>query len=412
MIIIKRYYQTLLEEYLSFFPVVAIVGARQCGKTTLTQELAGNWTYFDLEKAADYDQIHRDPDLFLRLNTNQIIIDEAQLLPSLFPALRVAIDQNRNQKGRFIITGSSSPELLDSVSESLAGRIGIIELSPLLASEAFEIPESSSSFSQLFSSDSPREFIQSLKSNISIEQAHDYWFQGGYPEPWVQQNERFNELWFSQYFQTYVNRDLKRHFPKIDSQRFRLFLQLLAGLSGDIINYSNVARHLGISVPTARDYFHIAHHTFIWRTLWPYEKNVQKQITKHPKGFLRDTGILHQQLRLKDVNDLLNHPQMGHSWEGMVIEHILRSLDTTGTPYQAYHYRTKAGSEIDLILEGSFGTIPIEIKYTSQIKPMDLRGLKTFCEDHKLPLGIIINNHDKITWHTDNIVAIPFTYMM
>ena len=408
---IKRTSRALFFEYLKIFPVVAIIGPRQSGKTTLTQELPSEtWGFFDLEKGADFDMISRDPDLFLRLNPKQIVVDEAQILPELFPALRVAIDADRSTKGRFVITGSSSPELLGSISESLAGRIGIIELSPLTLSEVFDRADGADSFFNLFTGCAPQDVFENLQPQSSIQELHKYWLKGGYPELWLEQNPRFSEAWYPQYFQTFVTRDLRQYFPGIDPQRFGLFLQLLAGLSGDIINYSDVARHLGVSQPTARDYFHIAHHTFIWRTLWPYERNSQKRIVKHPKGYIRDSGLLHYQMRIQDEAHLLAHPKMGNSWEGMVIEQILRGLDARGVPYTPYHYRTKGGSEIDLILEGRFGIIPIEIKYASRIKKPALKALHTFCVDRQLPLGIIINNDDQVRWYSDKIVGIPLAF--
>ena len=408
---IKRANHTLFLEYLKIFPVVAIIGPRQSGKTTLTHELPSEaWIFFDLEKGADFDMISRDPDLFLRLNPKQVVIDEAQILPDLFPALRVAVDADRSSKGRYVITGSSSPELLGSISESLAGRIGIIELSPLTLSEIFGPEDPTNSFFNIFTGSAPEDVFSKLKARSSIKELHQYWFKGGYPELWLEDNPHFSEAWYPQYFQTFVARDLRQSFPRIDAQRFRLFLQLLGGLSGEIINYSDVARHLGVSQPTARDYFHIAHHTFIWRTLWPYEHNAQKRIIKHPKGYIRDSGLLHYQIRIQDEAHLLAHPKMGNSWEGMVIEQLLRGLDARGVPYTPYHYRTKGGSEIDLILEGRFGIIPIEIKYASRIKKTALKALQTFCEDRQLPLGIIINNDDQVRWYSEKIVGIPLAF--
>ncbi|MHC4873745.1 MAG: ATP-binding protein [Planctomycetota bacterium] len=407
-----RAIESTISKYLTFFPVVAVIGARQCGKTTVCKKAAADWQFYDLEKGADYDSIAHDPDLFLRINHEKVVFDEAQLMPELFSALRVAVDADRSNKGRYIITGSSSPELLSAISESLAGRIGIIEMSPLSASEISGTAENTCLFSRIFNSGNPGEIINNLEQAADINKLHDYWFQGGYPELWVEGNPEFTEVWFPQYIQTFVNRDLRRHFPNINHERFRLFLQLLSGLSGEIINYSKVARLLGVSQPTVKDYFYIAHHTFIWRTLRSYEKNSEKQITRHPKGYIRDSGLLHHQLRIKEQRDLLAHPAMGSSWEGMVIEQILRGLNADGMTYTPYHYRTKGGSEIDLILESSRGVIPVEIKYSSRVNKQATKGVEQFCRDHKLPLGLIIHNGEKVTWYTENVVGIPFSHII
>jgi len=403
----KRAYETLLKEYIGYFPCVAIIGARQCGKTTLLSTLPKGWKIYDLEKQSDFQILSQDPDLFLRLNPEKVAIDESQLHPDLFPALRVAIDNDRQRKGRFIITGSSSPRLIRAISESLAGRIGIIEMAPF---SFFEVKKKLSSvFYQLFTERAPIEdFIKELRAHGSIRDVHDFWFRGGYPEPWLNTGKRFHSIWMNQYTGTYVYRDVARLFPGINENRFRMFIQLLAGLSGTVINYSDVARSLGVSQPTANDYFEIAHGSFLWRNIPAYTRNPVKRIVKHPKGYLRDSGLLHYLLRIPDIDGLIAHPVMGRSWEGMVIEEIIRGLNSSGTGFDYYYYRTGGGAEVDLILDGDFGLIPIEIKYSQAVTIKQLRGLKDFIKEQNCRLGIVINNNDVPRLYNDNIVGIPF----
>jgi uncharacterized protein len=236
----ERFYKKLLFEYLELFPCVAILGVRQCGKTTMLKELPKDWKIFDLEKESDYQIIARDTDLFLRLNKNHIAIDESQLHPKLFPALRVAIDNDRNKKGRFVLTGSSSPELIKSISESLAGRVGLIELSPFSLCEAFELPQSDF-FRLLTEKADIASLTKNLKIQCSIEEVHDYWLSGAFPEPWVVNksgnNKRFLKLWMQNYIQTYIFRDILRLFPGLNQEKFRMFFQILSNVSGNIINY-------------------------------------------------------------------------------------------------------------------------------------------------------------------------------
>jgi predicted AAA+ superfamily ATPase len=403
----ERMYEKLLFKLLELFPCVAVVGVRQCGKTTLLKQLSSSWQLFDLEKSSDLEIISRDPDLFLRLNPAQVAIDEAQLLPELFSSLRVAIDADRGKPGRFIITGSSSPELINSISESLAGRLAILELAPFTFAETQQIltPE----ISYLISNQASIQDFQALTAPPNIlQKQYDYWFRGGYPEPWVENNPRFSKLWQQNYVQTYLNRDIQQLFPGLNRQKFKLFLQMLSHLSGTIINYSNVARTLGVSQPTAREYFHIAHGTFIWRHIPPYDRNSAKRIVKHPKGYLRDSGLLHFFLHLQSINDLLTHPAMGHSWEGMVIEEILRGLNSLGTSYDYYHYRTGGGAEVDLILEGEFGLLPIEIKYGQKVSLRELRGIKDFMKENKCRYGLVINNDERVTLYDESLLGIPF----
>ena len=407
MITMKRIYQKMLLELLELFPCVAVVGVRQCGKTTLLQQLSSPWQLFDLEKASDFEIISRDPDLFLRLHPNQVAIDEAQLLPELFASLRVAIDADRKKTGRFIITGSSSPELISSISESLAGRVAILELAPFTFGETQRLL--TPAIAQLISNQAAIDDFQALTIPANILQTqHDYWFRGGYPEPWIRNNPRFTKLWMQNYVQTYLNRDILQLFPGLNRRKFKLFLQMLSNLSGSIINYSNVARTLGVSQPTAREYFHIAHGTFIWRHIPAYNKNAGKRIVKHPKGFLRDTGLLHFLLHLQGINDLLAHPAMDHSWEAMVIEEIVRGLNALGTSYDYYHYRTGGGAEVDLILEGEFGLLPIEIKYGQKVGLRELRGIRDFIREHNCRYGLVINNDERISLYEENLLGIPF----
>jgi predicted AAA+ superfamily ATPase len=401
-----RHSLSLLNELLSLFPCVALIGVRQCGKTTLLKELPPDWKIIDLEKLADLDAVARDPDLFLRLNPEHVAIDECQLLPAMFPALRVAIDCQRDHPGRFVITGSSSPELLAAISESLAGRIALIEMGPLSIAEAYELPPSP--FYRLIEDRESIDAFATLAPRLSLSQIGDYWMNGGYPEPWLKNSARFRKLWMQNYLQTYLDRDLPRLFPALDRQKFRLFVQMLAQLSGSIINYSEVARALGVSQPTARDYFQIAHGTFLWRHLPAYERDATKRIVKHPKGYLRDSGLLHYLLHLRDRDDLMAHPRMGQSWESLVIETLLRGLAAAGIDTQAYHYRTGAGAEIDLVLEGEFGVIPIEIKHTQHGDARSLRALRDFVAERNCRYGLVINNDEAPRLLDDKLISLPF----
>lgn len=407
----QRDCQQLLYEYLDGFPCVAIVGPRQCGKTTLAGSLAADWRRFDLERARDRDLIARDPDLFLRLHPRQVVIDEAQLLPDLFPALRVAIDADRSSAGRFVITGSSSPTLMRHVSETLAGRIATIELAPFSWSEVHPRADGPR-FADLLAdrSATAAQFI-GLRARGDIRQVHDYWLRGGYPEPWLKTGARFRATWMSQYIKTYVERDIGRLFPGLDQDRFRLFLQHLAGLSGTIINNADVARGLGVSPPTARDYFEIAHGTFLWRRLPPYVNQATKRLVKHAKGHLRDSGLLHRLLHLADLDDLLGHPQAGRSWEAMVSEEILRQLEWRGLDCDAFFYRTSAGAEIDLILEGDVGLVPIEIKYANAIDRRRLAVLRDFVAERRCRYGLVITNDSEPRLLDEAIVAVPFSHL-
>ena len=402
-----RHIQARIDEALLLFPCVALLGVRQCGKTTLINNLPKNWKKYDMEKTSDRELVLRDPDLFFRMNPQQVAIDEAQMVPELFPALRVAIDANRNSSGRFIITGSSSTDLSRKISETLAGRISIMELSTFSISEAYN-----HSVSDLFLV--PFTDCKSLVQNqnparFTLQQVLTYWEKGGYPEPWIKKSERFHELWMSNYFDNYLNRDLVSLFPKLNRDKYRLFLQSLSQLSGTIINYSNLARSLGISAPTAREYLEIAHGTFVWRSLPAYEKNATKRIVKHPKGHFRDSGLLHYLWHIGEQSDLLSHPLMGRSWESMIIENIIQGFQQSGLSFDPYYYRTGARAEIDLIIESAKGILPIEIKFTQKINGRDLRALKDFIKERNCPIGWVVHNGERIEWLDEKVLGIPAT---
>jgi predicted AAA+ superfamily ATPase len=247
-----------------------------------------------------------------------------------------------------------------------------------------------------------------LRPRVTLADIHAYWWQGGYPEPWLKTGTRFRKAWRENYVRTYLQRDVARLFPGLDHDRFRQFLHMLGGLSGTVLNYSDVARTLAVSQPTARDYVEIAHGTFVWRRLPAYAGNPLKRAVKHPKGYLRDTGLLHHLLRLPDLDALLSHPAMGRSWESLVIEEIMRGLNGRGIACEASHYRTVAGGEIDLVLEGDFGLLPIEIKHTQTVRIRELQALGNFIAEFKCPFGLVINNDEQPRFYSERILGVPF----
>ena len=406
---LPRHLQAHLETLLAHFPCVVLTGVRQCGKTTLLGTLTGTWQHFDMENSADRQQLLADPDLFLRLHPNRLVIDEAQLAPPLFSALRVAIDRDRSKKGRFLLSGSSSPELARQMSESLAGRVARIELAPLSLAEAWQLP--ASSLYRLLTQNAPMpDILAAAAARLTVQQVQDYWFAGGYPEPWLSDSEEFRSLWARHYIDSYLLRDIGALFPNLNRDRFRQFITLLSQHSGNILNNADIARTLGVSEPTVRDWLGIAHDTFLWRHIPAWDRSTAKQLVKHPKGFLRDSGLLHRLLRIPDTTQLATHPVVGKSWEGMVVETLLRGFENAGIEVQPFHYRTRGGAEIDLILEGQFGTaglLPIEIKLTPHSDQRALRSLTEFVTSQNCQLGLVINNDERPRWLSERILAVP-----
>ncbi|MGA2654401.1 MAG: ATP-binding protein [Gammaproteobacteria bacterium] len=405
----KRNISPHLKTLMALFPVVAIIGARQVGKTTLAKEVGHDFMYVDLEKPSDFDRVMNDPELFLKQYPSKVIFDEAQLSPSLFATLRGVIDEKRDEKGRFILTGSSSPELLTHISESLAGRIAIIELGTLKANEFYQTPLSD--FYQIFKQPLSKEHMVINSQALSFSQLQDMWFKGGYPEPRRLDNDLFYQEWMVNYESTYINRDIARLFPKLNKIAYRKFLAMLAELSSKSLNKSDIARSLNVSEPTVTDYIAIVAGTFLWRSLPSFDHNIIKRIVKMPRGHIRDSGLLHHFLHIKNLQQLQSSVIAGYSFEAFIIEEILKGLQDSRIQADAYYYRTYSGAEIDLILEGDFGVLPIEIKYGSRILSRQLRAMTEFIQEHQLPFGMVINQGDRLEWLTDKIIQIPATYL-
>lgn len=410
MTALKRNMATKIAKLLEQFPVVVIVGARQTGKTTLAKQLLPTWKYMDMENPDDFDRIFHDPLFFFRQHPRQVIIDEAQFYPHLFNVLRGVIDEKRQEKSRFLLTGSSSPLLLAQVSESLAGRVAIVELGTLKANEYYQLPLSP--FYQLFTHKLNRDAVVSGDAPITNDAIQALWLRGGYPEPVLSSDELFFATWMQQYRDAYINRDIARLFPRLNRVIYQRFLTMLSKLSGTIINRSDVARTLEVNEKSVREYMKIIEGTFIWRELPSFEKNSIKSIVKMPKGYLRDSGLLHHFLRVETLDDLYTHPMVGHSFESFVIEELIKGIQALSiTNWDASYYRTRSGSEIDLILNGVFGTLPIEIKYGTRVDYRQLRSIIDFVKSQQLPFGVVINQSAVATWLTPEIVQIPVGWL-
>jgi predicted AAA+ superfamily ATPase len=330
-------------------PVVAIVGPRQVGKTTLARQIAaqdGRSLYLDLELPSDANKL-RDAELYLDgLRDRLVIIDEVQRMPALFPLLRALVDRDRHP-GRFLLLGSSSPELMRRTSESLAGRIRYFELSPLCLSET------------------GTELLRLL------------WLRGGYPPSLLAAGDAESIDWRRSFIATYLERDIPQLGIRVPAGQLRRFWTMLAHLHGQLWNASRIAASMELSAPTIQRYLDILEDTFIVRQLRPYLTNVGKRIVKSPKVYIRDSGLVHALLGIEVGEDLAAHPALGASWEGFVISQIL-SVMPDG--WQAFNYRTGAGAEVDLVLLDRRQVVTaVEIKYSSAPQPP--KGFRIACND-------------------------------
>lgn len=324
------------------YPAVTIVGPRQCGKTTLARALGGE--YFDLEQDSDRVRLDLEWDR-LAAGRSRVILDEAQSWPAVFPRLRGAIDADRRGNGRFLLLGSVSPALMRSVSESLAGRMAVAELTPFLQSE--------------------------LRAAAMRGRR---WLVGGFPDGGIRRPGAF-PAWQANYLRLLAERDLPAIGIPCSPQVSTRFLRMLAALNGQQWNASELGRSMGINYQTASAYADYVEGAFLIRRLPPLHANIAKRLVKAPKLMFRDSGLLHALLGIGSEDALLSHPAVGASWESHVAEQCLGLLAALGVPHEAFHFRTSDGHELDLVLEVDRKRWAIEVKLTSDPSPHDMARL-------------------------------------
>lgn len=354
-----RYIEKDVSKLIKSFPSVALLGPRQVGKTTLAKSVVKNiknTTYIDLEDKDDWNAL-QNPKLFFETHRNSlIIIDEVQRMPELFPALRSEIDAKR-KAGRFLLLGSASPDLLKKSSETLAGRIVFKELSPLLYNEVF--------------------------ATISYEK---HWLRGGYPEALRQKNATLWNTWHASFLRTYIEKDLPMLGLSSPALTITRLLQMLAYNQGQILNKSEYANALGVSVPTVSNILDYLSYAYLIRILPPFSANVKKRIVRSPKVYLRDSGMLHHLLGVSQNKDLLANPKAGLSWEGYVLEQIINYFGDTKT---FFYYRTQDGTEADLVIAHyNKPTHIVEVKMNSS--PQVSKSLMNSMEDLSIKQAVIV----------------------
>ncbi|HEB62993.1 MAG TPA: ATP-binding protein [Gammaproteobacteria bacterium] len=374
---IERKIRLNIEKSLNRQPAVAIIGPRQVGKTTLALDIAENRKsiYLDLESYRDRDKLE-DPILFLeRYEDSLVILDEIYRMPELFQTLRGLIDEGRRRGkkvGRFLILGSASIDLLRQSGETLAGRIGYIDMTPLTALE------------------------------IKPDQVTDLWIRGGFPDSFLGNSDEDSFLIRKDFIRTYLEREIPQFAPRTAAETLERLWMMLAHCQGSMLNASRLASNLSISAKTLNAYIDLLIDLLLFRRLKPYHANIGKRLVKSPKTYIRDSGLLHALLNIKDYNELAGHPITGESWEGFVIENIL-SVVPLGT--KATFYRTSAGAEIDLVLEMVNSEIwAIEIKSGLTAKPS--KGFYHAIDDIKSTHNFVIHAGKDQYPITENIEAI------
>ncbi len=334
---IKRHIEDKIQNALKRAPAVAILGPRQCGKSTTAKMLLEHIPsiYLDLQDRIDRNKIV-EPELFFdRYRKKLICLDEIQLLPDFFSVLRSEIDKDR-RAGRFLILGSASRDLIKQSTESLAGRIAYIDLTPFLVKEVSDIIMPS-----------------------------DLWLRGGFPESAIAHDDMDSFDWRIDFIRTFMERDIPNLGFSIPIPVIERLWLLLAHYHGQTVNYSKLAEAADLSIPTLKKYLAVLEQTYMIRLLPPAETNLKKRLIKSPKIYLRDSGILHALLEIETYDYLLANPVAGASWEGFVIENIISQYDR----WRPSFLRTSNGAEIDLILERSGQSHLFECKLSKAPRP-------------------------------------------
>ncbi len=380
---IERKVRNDIEQALNRQPAVAIIGTRQVGKTTLALDIAENREslYLDLESYEDRDKL-QDPILFFdQYEDSLIILDEIHRMPELFQTLRGVIDKGRRKgkkTGRFLILGSASLDLLKQSGESLAGRIGYIDMTPLNALET-----------------NPNEIAK-------------LWVRGGFPDSFLGDTEQNSFLIRKDFIRTYLQRDIPQFAPRAPAETLERLWMMLAHCQGGMLNASKLASNLSVATKTIGSYIDLLVDLLLFRRLKPFHTNIGKRLVKSPKIYIRDSGILHTLLGINDYNELAGHPIIGASWEGFVIENILSIVPTDAKPS---FYRTSAGAEIDLVLEMPNSEIwAIEIKNGLIARPS--KGFYNAVEDIKSTHNFVVYAGKEQYPIAENIQAISLTEIM
>lgn len=367
----RPHYLNRLKIAIGRSPVTALLGPRQCGKTTLARQFVGKTdaTFFDIESVPDQRRL-QNPELMLGSLTGLVVLDEIQEMPDLFQVLRVLVDRPQNQ-ARFLILGSASPTIIKTASETLAGRIEFIEL------QGFDLAET------------------------GVDSWEALWLRGGFPRSFLAHSDEDSLAWREDFIRTFLERDIPQLGINIPAVAMRRFWTMLAHYHGQTWNAAEISRSMGLSDKTVRSYLDILTGTFMIRQLQPWFENPGKRQVKSPKIYFRDTGLLHSLLDIPDAHSLLGHPKVGASWEGFAIEQTLEILRLNSV----YFWGTHAGAEIDLIFQHKGKHYGMEVKFNEA--PTLTPSMRIASSDLSLDHLWIIYPGNEIYPVANNITALP-----
>ena len=410
---IKRHAEKTIERLSSSYPAVLITGARQTGKTTLLKKITDsqNIQYLTFDDPIEEQSAKNDPKSFLDFHPYPFMFDEIQYIPDLFRYLKIQIDQNR-QNGMYFLTGSQQFKLMETASESLSGRIGIVQLYPLSAREIRE-DENSESFIPT------KDFILARNSLLKQRDSNvkKTWlsiYTGGYPE--VVKGNVLPKDFYANYLKTYIERDIKKITQVADEMQFLQFISVAAARTGQLVNYSDISKDCGISEVTAKKWLSLLVSSGLVYLLQPYSANIEKRVVKTAKLYFMDTGLAAYLTRWSNPDVMQSGAMAGAFFETYVISEIIKSFSNNGEEPPIYFYRDKDKYEIDLLIEQNNILYPVEIKKTATPSSDDAKNffITKRIKNIKIAQGIIICNCSQVLNvknKDSSVLAIPVEYI-
>jgi len=411
---ISRYQEKRLDTMLKQFSVVCLTGPRQAGKSTLLKHIKKTeWEYITFDQRGIVETALRDPDLFIKNIKTPAIIDEAQKAPEIFHSIKASVDERPERK--FILSGSANFQLMQNITETLAGRTAVLELPPFSIGEMLGIKEprfiSSVLGSRTFSD------LQSLCHDIKVKRLENIYYYilwGGLPKIYEFETPDERALWFENYRTTYIERDLRNLAHVGDLEDFQKFYSAVAFQTGNMLNLSKFAEDIGITVPTCKRYLNILRTSYQAHTLPAFHANVRKRLVKTPKCYLADTGLACFFLHYGSEAMLKNSGYLGAIFETWVVNEVKKICANLVSPPELFFWKPHAGREIDMVLEYGEYLYPIEIKHSIRIQDSDTHEMQEFMKqikNKKLPFGVIFYRGDTPLTVAPHIMAIPLEYL-
>ncbi len=411
---IPRLQEQKILSHLKQFSVVCLTGPRQVGKSTLLKHLQKpSWQYLNLDERGLLERALRDPDLFIENLTTPIIIDEAQKAPPIFHSIKAEVD--KNPKKCFILSGSANFQLMETITETLAGRASIVELLPFSMAELSGI-EKPRFISNLLQATSIGQ-LKTLANEIKIRRVphpYRYILSGGMPKVHELKTQAARTTWFENYRTTYIERDLRNLAQVGHLEDFQRFYQSIAFQTGNLLNLSNFSQEIGISVPTCKRYLDILRTSYQAFTQLPYYTNIKKRFVKTPKCYLLDTGIACFFLRCESEEMLKNSGHLGALFETWIVNELKKITATLPVCPTLSFWQLHAGYEVDIVLEMGETLVPMEVKHAIRLQDRDIKGLQLFINEIKnrnIPFGILWYRGATIQQLGEKIIALPIEYL-